>query len=151
MALARKKNRLRKNPVSDINVVPYIDVMLVLLVIFMITAPLLTQGVHVQLPQTKARALVPKKDMPIIVSVNQSGALFLNISKHPTQEISPQHLMSRIDNELKQAKKQHIKRDIYVKGDKNANYGQVMKAMVMLQKAGAKGVGLITQPANTKI
>ena len=145
-----KNTRIRKRPVSEINVVPYIDVMLVLLVIFMITAPLLSQGVHVKLPQTKAKTLPPKKDMPIVVSVNQAGQFFLNISKHPAEPISAQALISSVDIKLQQAKKQHKSRDIYVKGDRNANYGQVMRAMVLLQKAGAKDVGLITKPTESK-
>jgi len=141
-----KKNRLTRRPVSEINVVPYIDVMLVLLVIFMITTPLLTQGIHVKLPRTATKQLSPQKEMPIVVSVNRRGQLFLNLDKNPTQPISAQQLQSRVHAVLKIAKQKNNKRDVYVKGDRNANYGQVVRAMVLLQKAGAKDVGLITRP-----
>lgn len=145
--MTRFKNKtIKRRPLAEINVVPYIDVMLVLLVIFMITAPLLTQGVHVNLPNAAAKALPPKKSMPVIVSVNAKGQLFLNSKATPNQPLTPLKLMTRIAAELQIAKKQHEKKDIYVKGDKDANYGQVMKAMVLLQKAGARDVGLITRP-----
>ncbi len=137
----------KKRPVSDINVVPYIDVMLVLLVIFMITAPLLSQGVHVQLPQASAKPLPPKKEEPIIVSVNQQGEIFLNVSDHPMQPIAPQDLMSQVSTLLQRDQSQQQTRDIYVKGDRDASYGQIVNAMVLLQKAGATDVGLITKPA----
>ena len=80
--------RRRKKPLSEINVVPYIDVMLVLLVIFMITAPLLTQGIQVNLPQASATSLPADKDMPIVVSVDQRGLYYLNVAKHPKQPLN---------------------------------------------------------------
>jgi len=144
-----KKYRPRRKPITEINLVPYIDVMLVLLLIFMITAPLLTQGVHVQLPSASAKALPPQKDMPIIVTVNQTGQLFLNTSPTPDQSITPQNLMSDVSTQLTNAQTQHKQQDIYVKGDRNANYGEVMQAMVLLQKAGAQDVGLITKSPTT--
>jgi biopolymer transport protein TolR len=140
-----RKYRPKRQPITEINLVPYIDVMLVLLIIFMITAPLLTQGVHVQLPSASAKALPPKKSMPIIVTVNQQGALFLNTSPTPDQPITPQNLMSDVSTQLTNAQTQHKQQDVYVKGDRDANYGEVMKAMVLLQKAGASDVGLITK------
>lgn len=146
---SKRRPSRRRLMITEINVVPYIDVMLVLLVIFMITAPLLTQGVHVQLPQAAAKALPPKKDTPIIVSVDQQGNLYLNTSPTPDQIITPQDLMSQVSSQLQTAQTEHKERDIFVKGDKSANYGQIMQAMVLLQKAGAQGVGLITQsPSN---
>lgn len=146
---ARSKSVQRRRPIAEMNLVPYIDVMLVLLVIFMITAPLLTQGVHVQLPSASAKALPPKKDMPIIVSVNSQGELFLNTSPAPEQPMTPQNLMSAVSTQITNAQTEHKEQDIYVKGDRNANYGQVMQAMVLLQKAGAADVGLITKsPSN---
>ena len=144
-----RKYKPKRKPISDINLVPYIDVMLVLLLIFMITAPLLTQGVQVQLPSASAKAMPPQKAMPIIVSVNQRGELFLNTAATPDQPITPQHLMSDVSTQLTNAQTEHKKQDIYVKGDRDASYGEVMKAMVLLQKAGANDVGLITQnPSN---
>lgn len=145
MSIPIKSRRNRARPMSEINVVPYIDVMLVLVVILLITAPLLTQGVHVSLPQAAAKALPPKKDMPIIVSVNQQGDLFLNTSKTPEQPITPQDLMSTVSTQIQTAQTDHKEQDVFVKGDKDANYGAVMKAMVLLQKAGAADVGLITK------
>ena len=140
-----RKYRPKRKPITEINLVPYIDVMLVLLLIFMITAPLLTQGVQVQLPSASAKAMPPQKGMPIIVSVNQQGVLFLNTSPTPDQPITPQNLMSDVSTQLTNAQTEHKEQDVYVKGDRDANYGQVMKAMVLLQKAGAIDVGLITQ------
>ena len=143
-----KSNRRasRRKPMSEINVVPYIDVMLVLLVIFMITAPLLTQGVNVNLPRAKARALTQQDKTPIVVSVDGQGHYFLNVSSHPTKPINSQQLMTQIAARLQLAKQQHIKMPVYVKGDKAVDYGHVVHAMVLLQQAGANDVGLITQP-----
>lgn len=141
------RRRQRRRPMADINVVPYIDVMLVLLVIFMITAPLLTQGVNVNLPHAHAKALSAKDQRPVVVSVNQAGRYFLNLSPHPHQAIQPQSMMTQVAAYLTLAKRHHEHRTVYVKGDKAVNYGQVVHAMVLLQKAGAKQVGLITQPS----
>ena len=145
MKIESHARKTRRRPISDMNVVPYIDVMLVLVIILMITAPLLTQGVQVTLPQASAKALPPKKDMPMIVSVDQRGELFLNTSKTHEKPITPQDLMSSVSTQLQTAQTAHKEQDIYVKGDRDANYGQVMKAMVLLQKAGALNVGLITK------
>ncbi len=142
----RKRTQQHKRPMAEINVVPYIDVMLVLLVIFMITAPLLTQGVNVNLPQAKAKSLSSQQKTPIVVSVNNRGEYFLNLSPHPTQPLNSQKIMSQVSAYLLIAKQQHQQRPVYVKGDRDVNYGSVVKAMVMLQKAGADNVGLITQP-----
>ena len=141
----QKKHRPKRKPITEINLVPYIDVMLVLLLIFMITAPLLTQGVQVQLPSASEKPIPPQKSMPIIVSVNQQGQLFLNTSSTPDQPITPQNLMSDVSSQITTAQTQHKEQDIFVKGDRDANYGFVMKEMVLLQKAGAVDVGLVTQ------
>lgn len=141
----QKKKRERRKLMAEINLVPYIDVMLVLLVIFMITAPLLTQGVHVNLPQASAKAMPPQKDKPIIVSIDQQGQFYLNTATTPSNPITPQDLMSDVSSQLQTAQSQHKQQDVYVKGDQSANYGQVMQAMVLLQKAGAEDVGLMTK------
>lgn len=133
--------RQRKRPMSEINVVPYIDVMLVLLVIFMITTPLLTQGVHVNLPKATSKTLSAKDTLPIVVSVDQQGRYFLNISAHPKQALFPSALANQVAIALQRAHN----RNVYVKGDKNVDYGKVVQAMALLQKAGAKEVGLVTQ------
>lgn len=140
----KTSKRLRRRPLSEINVVPYIDVMLVLVIILMITAPLLTQGVHVNLPQAAANAL-PQKSKPIIVSVDRKGDFFLNTSKTPSDPISPQDLMSSVSAQMTDDAAQKKTAEVYVKGDRDADYGKVMAAMVLLQKAGASDVGLITE------
>ena len=138
----RRRNRMHTLN-ADINVVPYIDVMLVLLVIFMITAPLLTQGINVNLPNEKGKAISTKKE-PIILSVDQQGEYFLNTSKDPATPISKQDLLSNISTTLQKAKNNPPA--IYVKGDKNVEYGKIVAAMSLLQKAGANNIGLFTQP-----
>ncbi len=144
------KRRIRKRrPMAEINVVPYIDVMLVLLVIFMITAPLLSQGVKVALPKAAAKTLSSKQEPPIIVSVDRFGRYFVNIAKNPATSISAQTLMQDVSGYLQAAKRKHERRDVYVKGDRDVNYGKVVQAMVLLQRAGASNVGLITEPGST--
>ncbi len=135
----------RKKPLAEINVVPYIDVMLVLLMIFMITAPLLSQGVHVNLPQAAAKSLSPEDQLPIIVTVDKQGQYFLNIAKKPSKAITGKDLNDQVGIALGRAKQKNQQRDVYVRGDKGSVYGNVVKAMVLLQQAGAKSVGLITQ------
>ncbi len=136
-------HRQKRKPISDINIVPYIDVMLVLLVIFMITAPLLQQGVNVNLPQANAKVLSAKERMPAIVSVNKKGQLFLNTSSNPNIPVTNQALTKAVQSMLQK----NPKRTILVKGDTDTNYGNVVKAMVLLQQAGVKDVGLMTQDA----
>ena len=134
-----------RRPMSDINVVPFIDVMLVLLVIFMITAPLLTQGVKVELPKTAAKALTEQQKEPLIVTVDSSGNFYLNLADKPNQPITARTLSYLATNQLA-AQQTGEQRPVLVRGDKNVNYGKVVEAMVLLQQAGAKSVGLITQP-----
>jgi biopolymer transport protein TolR len=130
---------------SDINVVPFIDVMLVLLVIFMITTPLLTQGVKVELPKTSSSAMNEQQKEPLIVTVDSAGNYYLNLSDKPDQPITARTLSHLASTQLTQQGAEQ--RPVLVRGDKNANYGKVVEAMVLLQQAGAKSVGLITQPA----
>lgn len=140
------RKRVGKKLVSEINVVPYIDVMLVLLVIFIVTAPLLQQGVSVDLPQASAKSLPPSEKEPIIVSVDKKGQYYLNIADKPQAVIDEQALMVRVSAELQR----HAQRRVMVKADKNVNYGQVVGAMVLLQKAGAPTVGLVTQDDSSR-
>jgi biopolymer transport protein TolR len=137
------KNSKRKS-MAEINVVPYIDVMLVLLVIFMITAPLLSQGVNVELPKAQAKALTQQRE-PIIVSINAQGEYFLNTFSSPDRPINQEILKSEVTKELSNAKQKNEARSVFVKGDKRVDYDKVMQAMVLLQQAGAESVGLITQ------
>jgi biopolymer transport protein TolR len=133
---------------SDINVVPFIDVMLVLLVIFMITTPLLTQGVKVELPKTTASAIDDKQKEPLIVTVDSEGNYFLNLADKPNQPITARTLSHLVETQL--SGQGETERPVLVRGDKNVNYGKVVEAMVLLQQAGAKSVGLITEPGADK-
>ncbi len=138
------KKRERRRPKAEINVVPYIDVMLVLLVIFMVTAPLLSQGVKVNLPKASAQAIAQKKD-PIIVSVDAQGSYYLNIAINPTQAVDANALVAQVSAKLQEAQQQGSEQEVLVKGDQKVDYGKVMQAMVLLQQAGAPSVGLVTQ------
>jgi biopolymer transport protein TolR len=135
----------RRRPMSEINIVPYIDVMLVLLVIFMITAPLLTQGVDVSLPQASALPLKDSRDEPLVVTIDQAGRLYLNYGEqnpeHPTP-IDSETLLTRVAALLRH----RPGLPVLVRGDKAASYGDVVSAMALLQRAGAPSVGLITEP-----
>ncbi|HEX4045839.1 MAG TPA: protein TolR [Gammaproteobacteria bacterium] len=135
-----------RRPIADMNVVPFIDVMLVLLVIFMITTPLLTQGVKVELPKTEAKAIDDQQKEPLIVTVDGTGNFYLNLADKPEQAITARTLTALVTQQLA-AQKEGVQRPVLVRGDKNVNYGKVVEAMVLLQQAGAKSVGLITQPA----
>ncbi len=139
-----RKKKSRSQPIADINVVPYIDVMLVLLVIFMITAPILTQGVTVDLPKAASSALKAADREPIIVSVNREGEYFLNIYSDPGAAIDAHTLMVRVAAELEIARQAGQALNVLVKGDQGVAYGKVVSAMSMLKQAGAEQVGLIT-------
>jgi len=134
-----------RRPMAEINLVPFIDVMLVLLVIFMITTPLLTQGVKIDLPETETKAVPPDQKEPLIVTVDSTGNYYLNISSKPNQPVTPQVLSHLVSSQLSKEVPTEQQRPVLVRGDKNANYGKVVEAMVLLQQAGAKSVGLITQ------
>lgn len=134
-----------RRPMAEINLVPFIDVMLVLLVIFMITTPLLTQGVKIDLPKTESKALPPDQKEPLIVTVDATGNFYLNIASKPNQPVTSQVLSHLVSTQLSAQVNSDQQRPVLVRGDKNANYGKIVEAMVLLQQAGAKSVGLITQ------
>lgn len=135
----------KRRAIAEINVVPYIDVMLVLLIIFMITAPLLQQGVEIDLPQASANPLPPDQQDPVVLTVNKIGEYFLNIGEHVDDPISEEVLVHRVAAVLKY----QPETPVMVRGDKNVNYGSVTNAMVLLQTAGVDKVGLMTdQPDN---
>lgn len=134
--------RQRKKPMSEINVVPYIDVMLVLLVIFMVTTPLLTQGIAVELPQADAKPVDSKNLEPVVVTVDINGNYYVNIGDEQDKPIDHDGLVQRIAAVMKYKPGTPV----LVRGDDKVNYGKVVTAMVLIQKAGAKGVGLITEP-----
>ena len=137
-----KKNRQRRRPMSEINVVPYIDVMLVLLVIFMVTAPLITQGVKVELPQADAEVIAGETSEPVVITVDQFGDLYLDLGENKNEPVDPETLMVRVRAVLKY----NPNVPIMVKGDRSVDYGRVVEAMVLVQAAGAPSVGLITVP-----
>lgn len=135
----------KRRAIAEINVVPYIDVMLVLLIIFMITAPLLQQGVEIDLPQASANPLPPDQQDPVVLTVNKIGEYFLNIGEHVDEPISEDVLVHRVAAVLKY----QPETPVMVRGDKNVSYGSVTNAMVLLQTAGVDKVGLMTdQPDN---
>ncbi len=137
--MARRHKRLR--PMAEINVVPYIDVMLVLLVIFMVTAPLLTEGVRVDLPQAPAEALSPDQREPLVLSVDATGRLFLNQGGDPAQPLDDRALMVRLAAILRL----RPGTPVLVRGDARVDYGRVVHALVLAQAAGAPRVGLVTE------
>lgn len=135
----------KRRAVAEINVVPYIDVMLVLLVIFMITAPLLEQGVEIDLPQANANPLSPDQREPVVLTVSKTGKYYLNVGEHIEKPIDEDVLVHRVAAVLKY----QPETPVLVRGDKNVNYGSVTNAMVLLQTAGVEKVGLMTdQPEN---
>lgn len=133
----------RRKRMSEINVVPYIDVMLVLLVIFMVTAPLFHQGVEVELPSAPAKPLEKKDENqePLIISVDRNGQVFVNKSDTPSQPVADADFRNQIEEILSKESS-----PVYVRGDNGVDYGRVVTVMVMLQAAGAENVGLITEP-----
>ncbi len=139
-----KNKRQRRKLMAEINVVPYIDVMLVLLIIFMVTTPLMTQGVKVDLPKVASKNLPPEQKMPIIVTVDEHGAYYLNIASDPKQAVTADDLQQTVVNALHQDEQ----RKVYVRGDQQASYGTIVQAMVLLQKSGATTVGLITEASD---
>lgn len=134
----------RRKRMSEINVVPYVDVTFVLLVIFMVTAPLFHQGVEVELPSAPAEQLekTDENQEPLIVSVDQAGQVFINKADSPKEPV-PDDLFR---NQIREILSKEQGSPIYVRGDKNVDYGRVVTVMVMLQDAGADNIGLITDP-----
>ncbi len=132
----------RRKPMSEINVVPYIDVMLVLLVIFMVTAPLMTQGIRVDLPEAMSGALeVDDEELMLVVSVKRNGKYYINVGKEE-QPVSLKEVQSRTAKII--AARPDIK--VLVEGDKNLPYGAIIDLMNTLQVAGAASIGLVTEP-----
>ncbi len=143
--MARTAYRRRKL-VSEINVVPYIDVMLVLLIIFMITAPLLKQGVEVDLPTAPANPLEVGSPEPIVISVDKAGLLYLNIASAPETSIDDNSLVEQV----RKALRIQPKRPVMVRGDANGPYQNVVRTLVLLQRANVESVGLVTDPEEIK-
>ena len=130
----------KRRPVAEINVVPYIDVMLVLLIIFMVTAPLLQQGVEIDLPQANANPIPPDQKEPVVLSVDPAGSYYLNIGDNRDKPITADELVHRIAAVMKY----NPDTPVLVRGDHAVDYGSVTNAMVLLQNAGVDKVGLMT-------
>jgi biopolymer transport protein TolR len=140
--MSRKKER---RLMGEINVVPYIDVMLVLLIIFMITAPLLTQGISVDLPEVGAEALDPdllRDNEPLVLSVDRDGAFYLNISDDPDAPVDEEMVVTMTAAVIRR----NAETPVLVKADENVPWGRLARGMVLLTQAGAANVGMITDP-----
>jgi len=131
----RRGKRARHAPMSEINVTPMVDVMLVLLIIFMVAAPLLTVGVPIELPQSQGKQLESNKE-PLTISVSGNGDTFIGETKVPLEEIS---------EKLKSIAKNGVDEQIFVRGDKGVTYGTVMRVMGRISAGGFKKVSLVTE------
>ncbi|MEO7068393.1 MAG: protein TolR [Rhodanobacter sp.] len=139
MATQRRQKRYKLK--SEINVVPYIDVMLVLLIIFMVTTPMMNSNVDVQLPQSNAKSLQDKKD-PIVVSVDQDGQLYLTMEGAKKEPIDADSLKLKVGAFVSA----NPDVSVLVAGDTRGNYGGVYQVLADLQQAGVTKVGLMSQP-----
>jgi biopolymer transport protein TolR len=126
----------RRRAISDINVTPFVDVMLVLLVIFMVTAPLIQQGLDVQLPKTQAEGLSTSEE-PLTVTVNRNGAIFVERTEVPMQELEPK-IRGILDN--------RERAEVFLRADARVAYGQVARTLAILRRAGATRIGMVTEP-----
>jgi biopolymer transport protein TolR len=135
----RRGKRRRHAPMSEINVTPFVDVMLVLLIIFMVTAPMLTSGVPIELPETKGQQLQTNKE-PVTISVDKSGKLFIGDT-----EVN----LNNISEVLKTRAKNGTDEQIFIRGDKGIDYGTVMRVMGRVKAAGFTKVSLVTETEGT--
>jgi len=138
----RRHQRSKRKPMAEINVVPYIDVMLVLLVIFMVTAPLLYQGVDVDLPQAEAEPVSQDSEDPIIVTVSENGELRASIGADPDEALSADELADMVSKVMRN----NPETPVLVRGDAAVRYGRVLETMTLLQQAGVPQVGMMTRP-----
>jgi len=136
----------KRRAIADINVVPYIDVMLVLLIIFMVTAPLLKQGVDVDLPNAPANPLDAKGPEPIVITVDRKGAMYLSIAPSSEAQIDAAALVKQV----RAALLKDPKRPVMVRGDANGPYQNVVSTLVLLQQADVGSVGLVTDPEDAR-
>jgi biopolymer transport protein TolR len=139
------QGKRRRRLIGEINVVPYIDVMLVLLIIFMATAPLLTQGVKVELPKAASEPIPVRSErdqQPLILSIDGQARMFANLAANPEMPLDDAQLLAVV----RQALDTTPERDVLVKADTRVNYGSVMGAMVLLQQGGASRIGFLTDP-----
>jgi biopolymer transport protein TolR len=135
----------RRNLISDINVVPYIDVMLVLLVIFMVAAPLMVQGISINLPEVTSDALPVENSEPLIISIRSDGLFFLETDATRNKSLSLEEISEEVSKILKANKEMQV----VIRGDADVKYERVMLLMGKLQQLGSKNIGLITKPPKT--
>jgi biopolymer transport protein TolR len=145
MAL-QHRGRRRRRRMAEINIVPYIDVMLVLLIIFMVTAPMLNLGADIQLPQSAAKALQDEKQ-PVLVSVDEQGGVYLTLGKSPREKVDDETLVKKVSAFVKQDPKVSV----LLGGDKRVDYGRVNQVLGLLQQAGVAKVGLMSQPTTAVV
>ena len=136
----------RRKPMSEINVVPYIDVMLVLLVIFMATAPLMMQGVEIDLPNTDSKPLSNEQDDPLVITVDGEGRIFVNTGMPGAGEEGTRATIYSLADQAGKIIDARPEISVYVRADKAIAYGEVIEVMTVLQRAGAESVGLVTEP-----
>lgn len=141
-----KKTKHKRRLVAEINVVPYIDVMLVLLIVFMVTAPMLMQGVKVELPQAPSAPLDNQEQEPLIVSVKADGSYYLDLGNGKNVQEALPSIVEKVTKVLRQ----QPKTPVLVWGDARVDYGEVVALMSELQNAGAPSVGLVTEPPGKK-
>jgi biopolymer transport protein TolR len=135
-----RRGRARKHaPMSEINVTPFVDVMLVLLIIFMVTAPMLTSGVPIELPETKGQQLQTNKE-PVTISVDKSGKVFIQETEIKIEDLGAK---------LKAIAKNGVEEQIFIRGDKGIDYGTVMRVMGRVKSAGFTKVSLVTETEGT--
>jgi biopolymer transport protein TolR len=136
-----RRQRAKRKLNAEINVVPYIDVTLVLLIIFMVTAPMLTQGVDVELPKASSEPVETQDEEPLIVTVDAEGLYYINLGEDETVPKSAE----QIAGQIRQILSVNPGKIMLVRGDRQASYDQVVQLMVLLQGAGAERVGLVTE------
>lgn len=142
MATPLQKRKL----MGDINVVPYIDVMLVLLVIFMVTAPLLTQGIEVELPKAAAEPIESAaQETPLVLSVDAAGNLYLDVGDDEDKPMDGDEIVKRVSHVLER----NPDVPVMVKADRKVEYGYVVRGMVLLQRGGAAKIGFVTDPLDS--
>ncbi|MGH8192038.1 MAG: protein TolR [Rhodanobacteraceae bacterium] len=146
MATVHRRGRSRRRRMAEINIVPYIDVMLVLLIIFMVTAPMLNLGADIHLPQSAAKTLQNEKQ-PVVVSVDEQGNVFVTLGKSPREQVDDATLVKEVSAFVKQDPKVSV----LLAGDKRVDYGRVNQVLGLLQEAGVAKVGLMSQPETTVV
>ena len=142
MASGRRGRRL----MGEINVVPYIDVMLVLLIIFMVTAPLLTQGVQVDLPQAASKPIPEPNRQPLVISVDRQGRYYVNVGEAKDRPVGEAELVRRVQTVLGR----DAQTPVLLKADQAVPYGRVVALMALLDQAGAPKLGFLTDPVSPR-